>query len=988
MSRPVGLSAGTLGLVLAWVGGVAILRLSGAAPVMVVLAVGVVSGIVALVAGWITVAQAAIGPVVLPATSTVADPVPIRIEVRSSRPVWLEVLLGSDVVAAGWTVGGEFVADASMPRRGVVDRLDVRLRSSGVAGLVWWGRRVTVPVADHLVAPRPAHGPVRVDGAELGANGETAGASGASAGDVDGVRAWRDGDAEHAVHWPSSLRAGELIVRDRREDVGGVRVVRALAGSPDPDAEAGRVRRALDDGLRAGDRVYAAVGDGVPEPIADLHDAMVWTASVELGRIEPVVVPWWRREIHLGARRTEPEVTASASTRWWAAAATWVSLAMLTGALGYPVAVLVSVTAGVALGAVASAGPLRTGEPPGLLMRAGVAVGAVVSLVLVVAASGRLDGLLDFMRGPLPQVLILLIVLHGFECRDRRTVRVSLAISAVVVMYAAGFRVDDRIVWWIAAWAVAAAVTSSKLSLPVGAAPASPIGWRWAGRLVTGGVVVVGTVAGLVLVPVPDGPARLTLPTLVADGLEPVGRPGGIVGPDGEVRDAPDLPETDPDRGSPGVAGGYTGFAATMDTSVRGGLGDDVVMRVRAPAPDYWRGQTFSRFDGRTWFADADAGVFREGPDIEVPGALGDIGTASWIETEEFVQTYYLETDMPNLVFHAYRPVRVILDADVWTRSDGALRAATVLPEGSIYTVVSERARVDATSLRVQGLVEERLSSLGQRILEPYLEVPATTTSETVALADRLAEGRSSTYDVVQAYVAWLGANVEYDLDAPLPDPGEDAVHDFLFDTKLGFCEQIASALTVMLRTQGVPARLVTGYLPGSRDRVAGVFEVRASDAHAWVEVWFPESGWQAFDPTASVPLSADADIDSLGGDLIEGVREFVTERGWTLLLAAVLAVAVGLGGQAAAVLRRRRRRGRWGVLQDRFGALAAGRGAPTGSSNRRRARWWPESEQEAALAVAERLDRVAFDPSFDPDDDPAYRETRELVGSLGDRRG
>src|SRR5690606_8327475 len=131
-------------------------------------------------------------------------------------------------------------------------------------------------------------------------------------------------------------------------------------------------------------------------------------------------------------------------------------------------------------------------------------------------------------------------------------------------------------------------------------------------------------------------------------------------------------------------------------------------------------------------------------------------------------------------------------------------------------------------------------------------------------------------YDVIQAYVGWLGANVEYDLNAPLPDAGEDAVHDFLFDTRLGFCEQIASALTVMLRTQGVPARLATGYLPGSRDRIAGVFEVRASDAHAWVEVWFPESGWQAFDPTASVPLSADAQIGTLGADLAAGAGRYV----------------------------------------------------------------------------------------------------------------
>ncbi|MFP5488836.1 MAG: transglutaminase-like domain-containing protein, partial [Acidimicrobiia bacterium] len=229
----------------------------------------------------------------------------------------------------------------------------------------------------------------------------------------------------------------------------------------------------------------------------------------------------------------------------------------------------------------------------------------------------------------------------------------------------------------------------------------------------------------------------------------------------------------------------------------------------------------------------------------------------------------------------------------------------------------------------------------------------------------------------------------EYDLRAPLPDPGEDAVHDFLFDTRLGFCEQIASALTVMLRTQGVPARLATGYLPGTRDRVAGVFEVRASDAHAWVEVWFPESGWQAFDPTASVPLSADGQIESLGADLAEGAARYVRRNAATVVLTLLALAGVVMLSQLARLLRHRRERGRWGLLQDRFSHLAVRRGAPTGASNSVRAARWADDPERAATAraVASRLDRVAFDPTFD-DDDTAFREARELVGSLGGRRG
>jgi transglutaminase-like putative cysteine protease len=325
----------------------------------------------------------------------------------------------------------------------------------------------------------------------------------------------------------------------------------------------------------------------------------------------------------------------------------------------------------------------------------------------------------------------------------------------------------------------------------------------------------------------------------------------------------------------------------------------------------------------------------------------------------------------------------VIAETDLWVRPDGALRATTILPSGSIYTVVSNRVRVDDSILRRQGLIGPRLTDLGREVLGRYLEVPDSTSAETIALADELAAGEPSTYDVVRAYEAWMSTNVEYDLDAPLPAPGEDAVDDFLFDSKLGFCEQIASALTIMLRTQGVPARLTTGYVAGTRDEVAGVFEVRSSDAHAWVEVWFPQTGWQAFDPTAAVPLSADADIESVGADLAGAVGGYLGEHPGRV----VLVIGAGFGLLAAVRLSRviafRRRRGRWGTLQDRFAAVAARRGAATGATNPVLAEAWTGADDEVvARLVAERLDRVVFDPTF-LDGDAVFAETRKLVGTL-----
>jgi transglutaminase-like putative cysteine protease len=423
-----------------------------------------------------------------------------------------------------------------------------------------------------------------------------------------------------------------------------------------------------------------------------------------------------------------------------------------------------------------------------------------------------------------------------------------------------------------------------------------------------------------------------------------------------------------------------------MDTSVRGAMSDDVVMRVRAPQADFWRGQTFADFDGRTWYADPDVGTRHDGPNIDIPRALGDTADGRFVGVDRFVQTFYVEADMPNVIFAAFRPVQAIVDADVWTRDDGALRANTVRGAGSIYTVVSARPHVTAEQLRSDGYVEQRLNRFGKQVLARYLDVPDSTTPETIALADQLAAGKDSTYDVILAYEDWMSRNVQYDLNAPVPSPGEDAVDDFLFQSKRGFCEQIATALAIMLRTQGVPTRVATGYAAGTRDRVAGVYEVHASDAHAWVEVWFPATGWQAFDPTVSVPLSGEQAQKSVGGELAKSVAGYVDDHGDQLGMVVLIGLLVLAAGALVLELRRRHRRGRWGLLQDRFGTLAGRHGAPEGATNLRRAATWTAADDAAvARAVAEQLDRVAFDPTF-RDDDNKYDETRRRLSQLSRR--
>ena len=974
--RPLGAAAGSIALALSWLGGLAIAQLTGATPVLIVLTVTAVAVALAAVSGLHGLSAVEIGRPVLPDVVTQGEPFPVAVRVVSSRPVWVELRRNRELLASGWSDGDTFTATACTARRGVIETVEVRVRSAGTAGLVWWGRRAEVATGRSHVGAAVVDGRADIARSALTDGGDRAGPAGAVAGEIDGVRPWRDGDSDKYVHWASTLRSGELVVHDRRHDASDRWLVRARPGRSDPDAEAGVVRGALEAGLRGGSNVWAAVGDGEPDMIASSDDAARWTALAELGAVgePPRRVRWWRAE------SVEPESVSTVRARWWAAVATLVSLLMLTGVTGGGLLASVLVVIGVALGAAGSARSLATGAPVPAVVRGLVGAASLLAVVLVAASSGRIDAPLEFLSGPLPQILVVLVVLHGFECRDRRSVRVGLGISAVIVMYGSAFRIDDVLVWWLLAWAVSFGVAMVAISRNDDA-PRWSFGPR--GVAVLAGAAAV-SIAILAVVPVPRGPAVLSLPSLL-QGETDIPLPGAIVGDDGSPRDD-GSDDTGGDRAPAGSPGEYAGFSETMDTSVRGELSDAIVMRVRAPEPAYWRGQTFTDFDGRRWYARNEQGLRLSGPVVNVPSTDGNIPFASDVVVDEFVQTYYFGDGLPNVVFHADRPIQLYIESDVWVRSDGALRAATTLPGGAVYTVVSARPRIDGERLRGQGLIGERLTELGRQAFGAYLMVPDSTTAETIALADELADGASSSYDIVLAYQDWLAANVEYDLRAPLPDPGEDAVHDFLFDSRRGFCEQIASALTVMLRSQGVPARLVTGYVPGDRDPITGVFEVRASDAHAWVEAWFPETGWQAFDPTAVVPLSADARAGSIGGELAESFTGFADRHRAVLAIGGLAAAAIAGLVQVLRIVRRRRRRGRWGLLHDRFEQLAVERGAIAGAPAPQLASVFRGADDgTAASEAAARLDRAAFDPAF-VDDDTEFRAARELVGSLSGR--
>jgi hypothetical protein len=120
------------------------------------------------------------------------------------------------------------------------------------------------------------------------------------------------------------------------------------------------------------------------------------------------------------------------------------------------------------------------------------------------------------------------------------------------------------------------------------------------------------------------------------------------------------------------------------------------------------------------------------------------------------------------------------------------------------------------------------------------------------ALAQEVTRTSTTPYEKVQAIERHLQQNYQYSLDVGT-SPQTNPVEEFLFIRKTGYCEHYATAMVLMLRSIGIPARLVTGFLPGEWNDFGNYYSVRQQDAHAWVEVFFPRSGWLTFDPTPSV---------------------------------------------------------------------------------------------------------------------------------------
>jgi transglutaminase-like putative cysteine protease len=160
---------------------------------------------------------------------------------------------------------------------------------------------------------------------------------------------------------------------------------------------------------------------------------------------------------------------------------------------------------------------------------------------------------------------------------------------------------------------------------------------------------------------------------------------------------------------------------------------------------------------------------------------------------------------------------------------------------------VAERVRYDVVSFVHYNLQPEGSPVDGQWLMLPYGIDPRAR-----AAGQALAGEPDPARRVAAVLRLFADGGFVYTLQPPLL-PGRDAIDDFLYGTRAGFCEHYAGAFVFLMRAAGVPARVVTGYQGGEMNPIDGYLTVRQSDAHAWAEVWLPHRGWVRVDPTAAV---------------------------------------------------------------------------------------------------------------------------------------
>ncbi len=214
------------------------------------------------------------------------------------------------------------------------------------------------------------------------------------------------------------------------------------------------------------------------------------------------------------------------------------------------------------------------------------------------------------------------------------------------------------------------------------------------------------------------------------------------------------------------------------------------------------------------------------------------------------------------------RPIRYTLTLADQNRRlpalDYPMSAGDGTRKGYGRTIVAERSYAQLRKVELSSNGEGRTFEILSDNQQYYYTQLPDNNPKTRAWAQKLREKSSSSEDFIRKTLAYFSENkFAYTLKPPKLDHSKDQVDEFLFRSKRGFCEHYASAFAVSMRAAGLPARVITGYQGGTFYSEGGFWQIRGKDAHAWTEVWLPETQtWLRVDPTAAVSDRIDLGLE------------------------------------------------------------------------------------------------------------------------------
>ncbi|MEQ8975584.1 MAG: DUF3488 and DUF4129 domain-containing transglutaminase family protein [Coleofasciculus sp. C1-SOL-03] len=352
----------------------------------------------------------------------------------------------------------------------------------------------------------------------------------------------------------------------------------------------------------------------------------------------------------------------------------------------------------------------------------------------------------------------------------------------------------------------------------------------------------------------------------------------------------------------------YYGFGTQINQNLRGALKPKVVLRVRSQAPGFWRVQAFDQYTGQGWE------LSREDQVVEVSRPPWSYRFQLYPtsfnlgRTKTVIQSYTAVSELPNIIPALSYPKRLYFPTrEVGIDTEGSLRSPLALLEGLTYTVISEVPVRDRT--RLQQVPE----TYPDNIQKYYLDVPPDIADKVREKTEQLLATSPNPLTSAYEKALYLAQALKQryripdnPLELPYLQEDEDLVEAFLFKHEGGYPDHFSTALTIMLRSIGIPARLVVGFGTGQFNPFTGLYVVKNTDAYAMTEVYFPNYGWFAFDPIPGHELVPQSVEDTatfsvlrqfwqwVAGWLPSPVSNFIGEL-WNLVVGSLLRLIVRL---------------------------------------------------------------------------------------------